>query len=104
MRSQPASPADAARTLTDIREAFGGQARVIGSALLPRLTEADPGRYGEWDARDVGWFLREHGIRRHGVSIVIDGQWATRWGYRLEDVTAALDELTAPSALAGQAA
>lgn len=104
MRSQPASPADAARTLTDIREAFGDETRVIGSALLPRLAEADPGRYGEWDARDVGWFLREHGISRHGVSFVIDGQWATRWGYRLEDVTATLDELTAVASAEEQAA
>lgn len=104
MRSQPASPDDAARTLTDIRQAFADQDRIMGSALLPRLTEANPGRYGEWDARDVGWFLREHGISRHGVTILINGRWATRWGYRLEDVTAALGELTAAAPAERQAA
>lgn len=104
MRSRPASPADAAWTLTDIAGAFGGQARVAGAELLPRLKAADPGRYGGWDARDVGWFLRGHGIGRHGVTVCVNGRPAKRWGHRLEDVTAALAEVAAPGTPAEQAA
>jgi len=104
MRSKPASRADAARTLTDIAGAFDGEARVAGAELLPRLKAADPGRYGSWDARDVGWFLREHGIGRHGVTVCVNGRPAKRWGHRLEDVTTALAEVTAPGTPAEQAA
>jgi len=44
-RSQPASPAEAARALADIAGAFGGDPRVAGAELLPRLKAADPGRW-----------------------------------------------------------
>jgi hypothetical protein len=104
MRSRPSSRADAVRTLTDIREAFGGRARVPGVELLPLLAAADPDRYGEWDARDVGWFLREHGITRHAITTYIGGRAVARWGHWLEDVTAALDQLTAPGTPERQAA
>jgi hypothetical protein len=43
-----------------------------------------------------------HDVTRHRVAV--DGDERKRVGYRLEDVTSALAELTAPSALTGQAA
>lgn len=106
MRSKPADNADALRTLTDIRQAFGGRTRFPGAELLPLLVAADPGRYGGWDARDVGWFLREHAIARHQLTLRSNGRAFTRWGHWLEDVTAAIEDLdpTAPGALAGLAA
>jgi DNA-directed RNA polymerase specialized sigma24 family protein len=104
MRSRPKDRADAARTLADLAAAFRGETRVAGAELLPRLKAADPGRYGDWDARDVGWFLREHQIGRHGVTVTVDGRPAKRWGRRLEDVTAVLQDATAPGPPAAQAA
>jgi hypothetical protein len=106
MRSKPADRADALRTLTDIRRAFGGRTRVPGAELLPLLVAADPDRYGGWDARDVGWFLREHAIARHQLTLRANGRPFTRWGHWLEDVTAAIEDLdpTAPGDPAGLAA
>ena len=106
MRSRPSSRADALRTLTDIRQAFGGRTRVPGAELLPLLVAADPDRYGGWDARDLGWFLREHAIARHQLTLRTNGRPFTRWGHWLEDVTAAIEDLdpSAPGALARLAA
>jgi hypothetical protein len=50
----------------------------------------------------VGWFLRDHGIGRHCVTVRVNGRPAKRWGHRLEDVTAALAEVTAPGTPAEQ--
>jgi hypothetical protein len=101
-RSEPADHTDAARSLSDIRDAFGGQATIASTDLLARLAAADPGRYGTWDCHDLGALLGTHGVTRHRVAV--DGDDRKRVGYRLEDVTSALADLTAPSALAGQVA
>lgn len=103
LRSQPASRADAAKTLCDIAEAFGGRTRIASTDLLARLAAADPGRYGGWDLKDLGGFLRPHGVTRHKINNGGDRQ-DKRWGHWLEDITTALTELTAPAAPAGRTA
>jgi DNA-directed RNA polymerase specialized sigma24 family protein len=103
LRSDPAGDADAARTLADIRRAFGDQTRVTSTDLLSRLAAASPARYGTWDYYDLAGFLRRHDARRHHITV--DGIRGSRQrGYFLEEVTAALAELTAPGTLERQAA
>jgi DNA-directed RNA polymerase specialized sigma24 family protein len=101
-RSEPAGHADAARSLSDIRDAFAGRATVASVDLLARLAAAGPGRYGTWDCHDLGALLGAHGVTRHRVAV--DGDDRKRVGYRLADIDGALAELTAPGALERQAA
>jgi hypothetical protein len=101
-RSEPADRADAARSLADIRDAFGGRAAVASTDLLARLAAADPGRYGTWDCHDLGALLCAHGVARHRIPV--DGDDRKRVGYRLADIIRALEDLTAPGALAREAA
>jgi DNA-directed RNA polymerase specialized sigma24 family protein len=101
LRSQPAGPADAARTLADIRDAFGEATRAASLDLLVRLATASPARYGDWDPADLSGFLRRHAVARHKTDFLPGrrrtGQRSSRCGYRLEDITTALTELTAPA-------
>lgn len=84
-------------------EAFGGRTRIASTDLLARLPAADPGRYGDWDLKDLSGILRRHGVTRHKINI--DGDRRNkRWGHWLEDITSALTDLAAPAAPAGQAA
>jgi len=101
-RSEPADRADAARSLSGIRDAFGGHAAIASADLPARLTAADPGRYGGWDFHDLGAFLAADGIARHRVAAAGDDRKRVR--YRLADITRALAGLTAPGPLEGHAA
>jgi hypothetical protein len=101
---QPDACADPATALSDAREAFGGQTRISTTDMFAALAAADPGRYGSWDHNDLGDFMSRQGIRHHRLNIKTAGRRYKPQRYWLEDVTAALEDLTAPGALAGQAA
>jgi DNA-directed RNA polymerase specialized sigma24 family protein len=101
-RSEPADHADTAQSLSAARDAFGGRSTIASVDLLARLAAADPGRYGAWDCHDLSTLLGAHDVTRHRVAV--DGDDRKRVGYRLEDITSALAELTATRALTGQAA
>jgi hypothetical protein len=108
VRSEPASRADEIVTLTAIAGAFGGQTRVSGRDLLAALAAADPGRYRGWDPVDLSCFLHRHRVSRHRLDF-FDGPGRTgrrvsRRAYWLEEVTAALDDLTAGTVPAEQTA
>ncbi|HEX6451610.1 MAG TPA: hypothetical protein VF060_19360 [Trebonia sp.] len=97
LRRQPPGLADAARALGDIGAAYGGRTRIASTDLLARLAAADPARYGEWNHRDLGGFLRRHDVGRHKINI--DGDRSHQhWGYWLEEITGALAALAAPGA------
>jgi hypothetical protein len=101
------SRAEVARVLADVRDAFGGQARVGTADLLARLAAAGPARYGNWTPRDLAGFLRPFGAAARTIRAV-DGEGRQRkcQGYRLDEVTRALEDLdlAAPGIPAGQAA
>jgi hypothetical protein len=104
----PASRAEAARVLADVRDAFGGgQALAATADLLVRLAAADPARYGNWTPKDLAGFLRPCGAPSHTIRAA-DGEGRQRkcQGYRLDEVTRALQDLdlAAPGIPAGQAA
>jgi hypothetical protein len=80
LRRQPAGHAEAVTTLRDIAGAFGGRTRIASMDLLARLAAASPGRYGDWNLRDLGGFLRQHGVIRHNINI--DGDRRDKhWGH-----------------------
>lgn len=90
------------RSLSAVRDTFGGRAAIASTDLVARLAAADAGRYGAWDCHDLGALLSTHDVTRHRVAI--DGDERKRVGYRLADIDSAIAELTAPGALTGQAA
>jgi DNA-directed RNA polymerase specialized sigma24 family protein len=106
LHGQPATRAEAAEALASVAEAFGGRDRIPSRDLLAVLAAADPGRYGEWDQVDLACFLRRHRVSRHTVedpfNIRKNGRGRSVNGYWLEEVTAALEDLTAPG-LPGEA-
>jgi hypothetical protein len=91
----PASLASALATLAGIAGAFGGQPAIASVDLLARLAAADPARYGGWDTWDLAGFLRPHGVRPRIVSVPADGQRRKVCGYRLDEITTVITELTA---------
>lgn len=89
-RRQAASTADAINVLSAIRNAFAGQARIASMDLLARLATADPARFSDWGPHDLADFLRPYRVSRHQVKIC----GVPKSGYRLEDITAAIEDVT----------
>jgi len=96
----PASRAETARVLADVRDAFGGQAQVATADLLARLAATDPAQYGNWTSRNLAGFLRPCGASSRTIRVV-DGAGRQRkcQGYALHDL-----DLAAPGVPARQAA
>lgn len=78
--------------LADVRAVWvPGETALWSELIVPRLAQLRPDVYGQWDVKTFGAAMKAAGVPTVSIHRKIDGgKGATRYGVRLDELTAAL--------------
>lgn len=95
---QPRERVQAYNLLADVRAVWvPGEDALWSELIVPRLAELRPDVYGTWDVKTFGAAMKAAGVPTVSIHRKLDGKGSTKYGVKLDALTAALPADSRPA-------